>query len=218
MLKLITLLIALLSFQVHAEFSAIVIAYAAGEVPVNSSIDIDAEYVALSVSLSSDAKYPSERAKLINQLQSAISSAAATTPNIDFQQGVISLSPREESSFSISKSYGRSSGSNFYLLSKLGNGKDVYMATQEIYNFIARIKRPDDTTLSLGNTSLAIGSPQNYRNQLLEKIKSEIHTIKQTFGPGYKASISGLENPVIVRQKNDKQVTVFIDYRVTFSE
>ena len=218
MLKVITLIFLLFSFNAYAEFSAIVIAYGAGDVPVNSSIDIDAEYVAMSVSLSSDAKYPSERAELISKLQSSINLSASKSSNIDFQQGVISLSPREESSFSISKSYGRSSGSSFYILSKLGNGKDVYAATQEIYAFIANIKRPDDTSFSLGNTSLAISSPQNYRGQLLEKVKAEIKSTKEVIGSSYKVTIAGLENPVIVRQKNDRQVTLFLDYRVQFSE
>lgn len=218
MRKVVVLTCLLLSVNVHAGFSAIVIAYGTGDVPVNSSIDIDAEYVAMSVSLSSDAKYPSERAKLISKLQSEISSSASSDPDIDFQQGVISLSPREKSSFSFSKSYGRSAGSTFYILAKLDDSKDVYAATQDIYSFIASIKKPEDTSLSLGNTTLAISSPNQYRKQLLEKVKEEIDITKNILGSGYKVSISGLENPVIVRQKDDKQVTLFIDYRIEFNE
>lgn len=218
MKNLITVLLLLLSINTHAEFSAIIIAYGTGNTPVNSSIDVDAEYVAMPVTLSSDAKYPSERAKLISKLQSLISGAATTNANIEFQQGAISLSPSEKSSFSISKSYGRSSGSSFYILAKLDRGKGVYAATQEIYSFIGRIKKPEDTSLRLGNTTLAISSPHKYRNQLLTLVKDEIANTKTALGEGYKVSISGLENPVIVRQKNDKQVTLFIDYRVELSE
>ena len=218
MIKLISVILLFISVNAYAGLSAIVIAYGTGDVPVNSSIDIDAEYVAMSVSLSSDAKYASERAKLISQLQSAVSEAASTNSNIDFKQGVISLSPREKSSFSLSKSYGRSSGSSFYILSKLGNEKGVYAATQEIYSFISRIKKPDDTSLSLGNTSLAISSPEKYRNKLLEQVKTEINTTKSILGSAYKSTVSGLENPVVVKQKNDKQVTLFLDYRIEFNE
>ena len=218
MLKVISLIFLLFSFNAYAGSSSIVIAYGTGDVPVNSSIDIDAEYVAMSVSLSSDAKYPSERAELISKLQSSIYSAASKATNIDFQQGVISLSPREESSFSISKSYGRNSGSSFYILSKLGAGKDIYASTQEIYAFISKIKKPEDTSLNLGNTSLAISSPQGYRSQLLEMVKAEINSTKESLGADYKVTISGLENPVIVRQKNHKQITLFIDYRFQFNE
>ena len=218
MKNLVTVTLLLLSINAYAGFSAIVIAYGTGNTPVNSSVDVDAEYVAMPVTLSSDAKYPSERAKLISKLQSSISGAAATNTNIEFQQGTISLSPSEKSSFSISKSYGRSSGSSFYILAKLDSGKGVYAATQEIYSFIGRIKKPEDTSLRLGNTTLAISSPNKYRNQLLTLVKEEITNTKAALGEGYKVSISGLENPVIVRQKNDKQVTLFIDYRVELSE
>lgn len=218
MYRVVVLVLSLFSFNAHAGFSSIVIAYGTGDVPVNSSIDIEAEYVAISVSLSSDAKYPEERAKLIKSLQKTISLAASKSSHIDFQQGVISLSPKKKSSFSISKSYGRSSGSTFYLFSKLSERKDVYSATQDIYTFISRIKRPEDTSLRLGNISLAINEPQQYRSELLSKIRSEIDSTKEAMGSKYKVSISGLENPVVVRQKNDKQVTLFVDYRIQLSE
>jgi hypothetical protein len=218
MLRITVLVLSLFSLNAYAGISAIVIAYGTGDVPVSGSIDIEAEYVAMSVSLSSDAKYPAERAKLIQSLQNSIKSAASKAEGIDFQQGAISLSPQEKSSFSISKSYGRSSGSSFYILSKLGEGKDVYSATQDIYTFISHIKTPEDTSLSLGNTSLAIISPNGYRTQLLEKIKAEIESAKKAIGSAYKVSISGLESPVVVRQKNDRQVTLFIDYRLQLSE
>jgi len=207
-----------LSANSYAGLSAVIIAYGTGEVPVNSSIDIDAEYVAMSVSLSSDAKYASKRAKLISKLQSKISSAATNQPNIYFKQGVISLSPRENSTFSISKSYGSNSGSKFYILSKLGNGTDIYKATQDIYGFIAKIQKPEDTNISYGNTSLAIESPSKHRTQLITKIKDEISSTKSILGTKHKVTVTGLESPVIVRQKNDKQVTLFLDYKIEFSE
>jgi len=218
MKRLIIAICFLFAIDAHAGFSAIVIAYGTGNTPVNSSIDVDAEYVAISVSLTSDAKYASERVKLISELQSSISGAAAEDTNIEFLQGSISLSPSEKSSFSISKSYNRGSGSSLHVLAKLASDKSAYTATQEIYNFLGSIKRPKDTSLKLGNTTLAISSPKKYRNQLITLVKEEIEDTKAILGESYKVTISGLENPVIVRQKNDKQVTVFLDYRVELSE
>jgi hypothetical protein len=49
-------------------------------------------------------------------------------------------------------------------------------------------------------------------------VKIEIDATKIALGSNYKVTISGLESPVIVRQKNDKQVTLFIDYRIQFNE
>lgn len=206
------------SLNAHSSGSVLVIAYGSGDIPVHSSIDVDAEYVAVSISLSSDAKYPSDRIKRIRQLQSEIEAASLKNQNLEFQQGTVSLSPRENSSFSISKSYASNSGSNFYLLAKLGGGVEVYDATEEIYSFVASIKKPDDTEISVGNTSLAISSPDKFREQLLKLVKQEVETTKSVLGPEYKASISGLENPVLVRQKNDKQVTLYVDYSIEFTE
>ncbi len=215
---ILTVILLLVPINIYAGSSALVIAYGTGNVPVNSAIDIDAEYVAMSVSLSSDAKYPSKRAEFISKFQSGIRNAASNNTNIDYQQGAVSLSPREKSSFSFSKSYSGNTGSNFYLLSKLDDRIDVYAATQSIYEFIKHIQKPDDTNLRLGNTSLAISTPKKYRNKLLEMVKEEINATKTVLGAGYKVTITGLENPIIVRQKNDKQVTVFIDYRFEFTE
>ncbi|WNC68174.1 hypothetical protein RI845_16810 [Thalassotalea nanhaiensis] len=218
MYKLLGVFLLVISVSANAGLLKVVIAYGTGDVPVNSSIDVDADFVALSVTITADAKMPAERAKLINKLQNIINSKASQATNIDFQQGVISLSPREKSSFSISRSYGRNSESKFYILAKLDDSKDIYSATQEIYNFISQIEIPEDTNLRLGNTSLALASPEQYRSQLLNKIKAEINSTKEVLGTEYKVSISGIENPVIVRQKNDKQVTVFIDYQIQLNQ
>ena len=207
-----------LSINANAQFSAVVVAYGAGDVPVNTSIDIDAEYVAMPVSLVSDAKYPSQRAELIRELQSVVSDAASKNTNINFQQGVISLSPKEKSSFSISTPYGQRSSSSFYILSKLGDDKDLFAATQDIYSFIGGIHKLEDTGFILGHISLAVSSPRNYRDQLLEKIKNEVASLKNILGSSYQVEISGLENAVIVQQKNDKQVTLFINYQIEFRE
>ena len=216
--KLLTLVLLLISFDALSSVSGVVIAHNSGSVSVNSYIDVDAEYVAMSVSLSSEAKYPNQRLEEISQLQSTISQAATSNENISFIQGAVSLSPRERSSFSLSKSYGGNSGSSLYILSKLDTTKDVYSATQETYSFIAKIQKPKDTNLNLGNTRLAINSPNQYRDRLLEKLKEEITNIKNVLGEGYKVSISGLENSVIVTQKNDKQVTILLDYQIELSE
>lgn len=207
------------SVNAHAGYSIVVIAHASGTAPVNSAINIDADYVAMPVSLSSDAKYPAERAELIRKLQSQIDTAVSKDPNLEFQQGTVSLSPdTKSSSFLASKSYSRGARSSIYILSKLSNGQNAFSAAKEIYSLIDSIKTPEDTNILIGDMSLAITSPNQYRDKLLASIKKEIQATKAALGKGYKASISGLENPVIVLQKDDKQVTVFLNYRVTFKE
>ncbi len=210
--------IALFLLCSNAFGGSVFIAYVGGNIPVNASIDINAEYVALPITVTSDARQASERASLIRQAQSTIQTAAAATPGIEYEQGAISLSPRDRSSFSISKSYGRGEGSRFYVLSKLESGEDIYTTSQKIYSFIRSITIPDDTGLSLGETSLAIDSPASYRSQLLTKISEELQDYKSIFGADYRVKVSGLESPVLVKEKNHRQVTLFIDYRIEINE
>lgn len=213
------LMFLIFSANAQAGSSIVVIAHATGTAPVNSAIDIDADFVAMPVSLSSDAKYPAERAQLIRKLQTEVEAAVRKKPNLELQQGTVSLSPdTKSSSFLASKSYSRGARSNIYILSKLGDGQSAFSAAQEIYSLISHIKVPDDTSVYLGDMSLAVTSPSKYRDVLLAIIKSEIQATKDALGTGYKASVSGLENPVIVLQKDDKHVTVFLNYRVTFKE
>ena len=212
------LLLCMFSMGTYGGTSAIVIAFNSQHLPVNSYIDLDAQYVAMPVTISSDARYPAQRAKLIQTLQAAIKSAAKKNNKIEFQQGKVSLSPREKSSFSVTRSYGGREGSHLYLLAKLDDKEEIYSASEGLYRFINSIKKPEDTQLNLGSTSLAIDSPQGYRLQLLNKLKAEVSEIKSVLGEDYKVTLSGLENPVIVRQKNHNQVSVFIDYRIEFNQ
>ena len=218
MKKALFIALLLVTSSLNAGYSRIVIAYSTGDVPVNSFIDLEADYVAIPVSIYSDTKNTINRLKLIHKLQSDIKAAADKKENIEFSQGIISLSPKDKSTFSSIKSYGPRGSANFYLFGRLKNGKDVYAITQDIYSFVHAIQKPKDTTINLGNTSLGISSPEKYRTKLLELLKTDIEEIKQTIGSDYSVTISGLNNPVLVRQKNDKEVSVFIDYRLSFNE
>jgi hypothetical protein len=209
----------LLSSGARAGYSILVVAHGVGDVPVASSIDLEADYVAVSVTLRSSADDPVQRSILIQRLQSAVRKAALADPDMRYQQGEISLSAAKgKAKFSLSSGGWSSSSSHFFLLSRLGKEKDMYSATEKILRLVKGIRRPEDTELVLGDTALAIDSPEKYRPQLLKKVGNEIRQAKRILGSGYKAAVTGLENPVKVTQKNDHQVTVYFDYSVQFSQ
>jgi len=218
MKKVIVLIFIFLSVNAYAGMSGGRSAYySSSNVSVNSYIDVDADSVVMPISISCSAKTPAKRAKLMTGLLSLIKSEVSKTQHIEFVQGGISLSPKSKKSFSISSSYS-SSSSDIYLFCKLDKAADIYDANQKLHQFMTLIKTPDDVSISLGNTILALRSAEKYREELLNKIKAEIDTVKNIFGASYKVSITGLENSVTVRQKDDKQVTLFIDYKLVFNE
>ena len=215
---LVLIFLSLVVFDANARGSVVVAVSTSEDIPVHSYIDTDAEYVAMPVSITSDSKYASERAKLIHQLQLAIENAAKKDPAINIEQGVVSLSPSTRSSFSISKSYHSSGISNLYLLHRIDGDSSIYQVTEKLNRFIASIEKLDDTDIHLGKTALAIESPGKYRDGLLKLIKLEIENTKQIMGDNFKASISGLGKGVIVKQLNDKQVRLYIDYSLVLEE
>lgn len=218
MTRVLLFLMCLSPFVTHAGISSLIIALNNSNVPVNTYLDVQAEYVAMPVSLSSDAKHPSERIQLIHQLQSIIERAARNDAAIDLQQGNISLSPRELSSFSISKMNGSPSESKLYILSPITDSVNIFDVTQKLNHFLSSIKLPDETKIRPGNTTLAIKDPDRFRAELIKKIKIDVESTRETLGTDYKVEISGLEGPVLVVQLNDKQVRLFINYDLKFME
>jgi hypothetical protein len=216
--NLLVLLILLMPFSVYGDVSIVDETLDDGHVPVDAYIDVDADYVAISVSLSSDAKYPLKRAKLIHQLQTTIAEAVEKNESVEMIKGLITLSPQEKSLFSMSGDYPFQSSSSFYLLIKFYQNKNFYEAAYQLKEFIASIERPDDTNIYLGKISLAVKDPGIYRFELLRKIRDKINGIKDIIGSKYKAAITGLEGLVQARQIDDRQVRLFIAYRLEFTE
>jgi len=218
MKPILIFIIFLLPFVANADSSTVIVAFDRVDISNNSFIDVNADYAAVSMTLSSDAKYPAERIKLLKQLLTTIESAAKKDNSIVLQKENVSVSPRKESSLSFSKMYSASNRTTVYLLSPLSANSDIYQATIKIYAFISSIEKPDDTEISLSDISLAINDSSKYRDDLLKKLKAEIDSTKEIIGTNYKVSIAGLDNAVLVKQLNDKQVRLSINYSLKFTE
>ncbi len=69
--------------------------------------------------------------------------------------------------------------------------------------------------LHLGQIQLGVNRPEQYRAQLLQEIMDEIARIRKLSGSKAILHISGLEDPVQVRQISEEEVELFIDYQLT---
>ena len=178
-----------------------------------------ADFVSMPISVSSKQKSPNDRFSEIKRVQYIIMEAAKNNPNIIVHKGPISLSPKplsKMSSFSSSR-YDRGSDAKFYVLAKLDESTDVYKASSIIRRFIDSISVPEKSSVSLGQIQLAVQNPESYREELLKKISTDITFVKSTIEADGSISISGLENPVLVRQVDDQMVEMFINYSMTIN-
>ena len=56
--------------------------------------------------------------------------------------------------------------------------------------------------------------PENFRSKVLGAISKSIVETKKSLGISGAVEVEGLENPVSVMQFNDKDIIVFIDYKL----
>lgn len=215
---LVVLLLITFSSFANAGISSVVIAFDGNSVPVNAYVDMDAEYVALPLSLYSDVDNPKRRAQRLHKLQSVIVDKVNRDKSITLQMGSVSLSPRKTSSFKFSSSYSSSSETTLYLLTPFAKDSNIYSLTQKIIEFVDAIKKPDDTEIRLGNSLLAINNPEEHRLTLLKKIKNEIELTKKVLGNDYKVTVSRLEGAVLVKQQSDRKVRLFINYQLQLNQ
>ncbi len=211
LVRLLALLLLMMN-TAYAGYDQVEIAsYRSTNVPVASFINIDADYVVATVTFSSDKSSPEQRATDLKTFADSLSVLAADH-GMELQQQVISISPTEKQ-----KSI-NSSRAHANLFFKLNENNDVFAATRAMYAFIQKIQAPRGVSYSLSNTSLAVSNPESYRPKLLNLIKSDIESMKAVLGSEYKILISGLEKPVVVRQKNERELTLFIDYKLQMTQ
>jgi hypothetical protein len=176
-----------------------------------------ADYLSMPLTISSKQKDPNIRFSEMSQAQKLILHAVDKKSDIIIHKGPITLSPKPLSKLSpfSSYSYDRPSQAQFHILAKLKDSDDVYECAGRIRKFIDSIEMPGKSYSSLGQIQLAVENPAQYRKDILNKIAKDIDFLKSTMGTKDKASISGLERPVLVRQVNDKNIELFINYSLT---
>lgn len=192
--------------------SVVVIAAGHGAQGPAARMKVPADYVAIPMSIHSDAKDPVRRGDEIEKAFRAITEKLAPHPDLKAMPGVISLSPRESKSFVSSESHGGSA--QLYVLGSLKQNANVFSVTRRIYQLVAAIPLADGTRVVLGNTALGLDEPERYRSQLLGMIARSVADARKSLGTAGFVEVEGLENPVTVMQLNDREVVLFINYRL----
>lgn len=199
----------------YASSDSFVVATSRGQVPVTATLDAAADFVAVPISVTSNEKDPLRNMENVQALMEKLKGAVRKSPEIKLRQGTISLSVTQgEEGFSSYKSVGISSSSNLYLIAPLANDRDVFQATREIIALAQSIPKQDQSRITFGATSLGIESPERFRTRLLALIQKEIGQVRSALGNSKLFEVSGLESPVVVMQSDDRNVVVYIPYRL----
>lgn len=200
----------------YASSDSFIVAISRGQVPVTVAVDVAADFVAVPISITSNEKDPLRNIENVQALMGKLKDAVRKSPNIKLRQGTISLSVTqgEEGSFSSYKSAGVPSNANLYLIAPLANDRDVFQVTREMIALAQSIPKPDQSRITFGTTMLGIESPERFRTQLLALIQKEVGQVRSALGNPKLFEVSGLESPVVVMQRDDRSVVVYIPYRL----
>ena len=216
MIRVFALLALYFSTSAYASSDTFVVAIARGQVPVSVALDVSADYVAVPISISGNEKEPLRNIENVQAFTERLRDAVKKSPAIKLRQGTVSLAitPAEESSFSSYKSATVPSSANLFLIAPLTEDRDVFLVARDITAFAQSIARSDQIRLSFGTTSLGVDAPERFRPRLLPLIQKEIEKVRVAMGNPKSFEVSGLESPVVVMQRDDRNVVVYLPYRL----
>jgi hypothetical protein len=208
---LVALLLMLSPFSYAGRVPSVIIAVGYSPQQPAARMKVPADYVAISINIQNDSKDPVKRADEIEKALRMLTEKLAPHPDLKIMPGVVSLAPREQSKLS-SDSYAGSA--QLYVLGSLKQDTTIFAITKRIYQIVSTMPLTEGTRITLGNTALGLEEPENYRTQLLGLIAKSVAEARKSLGAAGLVEVEGLENPVSVMQSNDREVLLFINYRL----
>jgi hypothetical protein len=172
------------------------------------------DYVSVPVKITSEQKDPELRFQEIGQARQTLLQEIEKDKRITVNKGPVYLSPVSKSLLKSSYYSDESSQANVYLLMPLNKG-DVFRTASEIAKRVKEIKAPGKASYNMSSIKLGVENPESYRTEIMNLINKDIMKIKETLKSKAKFALRGLESPVLVRQVDDTQVELFIDYQLS---
>ncbi len=185
------------------------------------SLTVPADYVSVPVHVTSQEKDTATSYENTREAIATITQKADESGIFKVQTGVAELTQRRKGFGISSGSWAQpAAGADLYVLVPLSEDRDdIFAAGADAARFLDSIVLPEKIECELGNLQLAVENPEQYRSKLLKRMVQQLtDTIGATgdaFGRNVK--LEGLESPVYVRQVNDKEVEVFLNYSLTMS-
>jgi hypothetical protein len=179
---------------------------------VAASLRQHADFVAAQVLVKVDESDPAKRFAAIGAGKARLADEVRKHPGWVLYEGRASLSTVERGKFA--SSYDSHSGTSVTVLAPLGADTDVYGQSAALVGALAQLEKQSDFEFPVQRIELAVRDPQQYRPQLLKLVAAEAARTRDALAPGGETVLSGLEGPVWVRQVDDRDVELFLDYRL----
>ncbi|MDD2762373.1 MAG: hypothetical protein PHE83_00200 [Opitutaceae bacterium] len=216
-----TILVALaLSFTatLHAGSGSYLVlaSYRPAESPV--SIAVPAQYLAAEIRIESDEDDWALKLSGIEEARRMLTSAAEKEGfRVRIDQALVFVTSYSKFSFSSSRG-SQEALSDILVLAPLSEKTDLIQIVKKYREIISDLKPAKKVKISLGSIYLALENPEELRADLLKKIRVHVEASAKLLSDTPDYVISGLDEPVRVRQKGEREVEVFLPFRVTYGQ
>jgi hypothetical protein len=183
------------------------------------ALAMPADYVSVPLNVISDQKEASLAYEESRHAIELISKKAAESGQFQTSRGVVSLS-QYKSSFGISSgSYSQpAAAAQLYLLVPFSKDRDnIFAAGAEAARFVEALHLPGKVRCELGKLQLAMNNPEQFRGKVLGQIAQEVQKAREAVAPNGSVKVDGLESSVMVRQTDDRNVELFMNYSLSIT-
>jgi hypothetical protein len=174
-----------------------------------------ADYLCALVTLRTTARDTDRQSAAMRDSLQRITTALQKSPRFQLHQGALRYSGHSGTLYSSKAGSGPASlQTTLRVLCPLQGDIDVFETMRQLRLFIASLAPANDTELSVVSINLAVADPEQYRARLLALIADQSRAIQHNFS-ARTVIIDGLQNPVTVRQVDDSNVELFVDYQLS---
>lgn len=186
---------------------------------VATCLVMPADFISVPVRVFSDQKDTALAYEESHQAVELIVQKARENNQIRISPGVVSLSQRK-SGFGISSgSWSQPAASTeIYILVPFTQERtNIFAAGAEAARFMEALHFPGKTHCEVGNLQLAVENPEQYRGKLLGLIARDIAKNREALATQGSVKVEGLESSVMVRQADDRQVELYLNYTLSIT-
>jgi hypothetical protein len=214
---LVTLLTLCASVLQAGSTSFLVLAnYRPAESPV--TVVVPAQYLASEIRIECDEEDWALKLSGIEEARHLLSTAAEKEGfRLRIDQSLVFTTSYSKFSFS-SSGGSQDAVSDVLLMAPLNGQTDLIQIVRQFRSMISGLKFPRKIRASIGSVYLALENPESLRPDLLKKIRAHIEASAKLLSDSPDYFVSGLDEPLRVRGTSEREVEVYLPFRVTYSQ
>lgn len=188
-----------------------------GESPV--SLSVPAQYLAAEIRIESAEDDWGMKLTGIEDARAQLA-AATTKENYTLKIERALIFEQRYSKFSFSSSAGgqHDASSDVLILVPINEKSNMIGAMRKIQSIIASLRPAKKVSVSVGSIFLALDNPEQLRGELLKKIRIHVETSAKALFERPSYTISGLEEPLKLRQSGEREIEVYLPFKVNYTE